>query len=128
MLIIFEHRASSPNAAKLLSLIKSYCPIGIAITLLRLIVLIRCRAAASAPHAKLPLPLLDGMPDRPDDAATVAVMENASGRPKRDCPIPALGPAMSPVPRWTGSPRDSPASSPCSPAAGGSRRKRYTDC
>ena len=31
---------------------------------------------ASTPHAELPLPLLDGTPDRPDDAATVAVMEN----------------------------------------------------
>jgi putative SOS response-associated peptidase YedK len=31
---------------------------------------------ASQPHEPLPLPLLDGVPDRPDDAATVAVMEN----------------------------------------------------
>jgi hypothetical protein len=31
---------------------------------------------ASTPHAELPLPLLDGTPDRPDDAARVAVVEN----------------------------------------------------
>ena len=31
---------------------------------------------ASTPHAELPLPLLDGTLDRPNDAATVAIMEN----------------------------------------------------
>ena len=31
---------------------------------------------ASTPHVELPLPLLDGTPDKPDDAATVAVVEN----------------------------------------------------
>ena len=31
---------------------------------------------ASTPHAGLPLPLLDGTPDSPDDAAEVAVTEN----------------------------------------------------
>jgi putative SOS response-associated peptidase YedK len=34
-------------------------------------------ASASTPHAELPLPLLDGTPDRPNDAATTAVIENA---------------------------------------------------
>jgi hypothetical protein len=34
-------------------------------------------ASASTPHAELPLPLLDGTPDRPNDAATIAVIENA---------------------------------------------------
>jgi hypothetical protein len=38
--------------------------------------LVNLVAAASAPHAELPLPLLDGTPDRPNDAATVAVVEN----------------------------------------------------
>ena len=38
--------------------------------------LVNLAAAASQPHAELPLPLLDGTPDRPDDAATVAVAEN----------------------------------------------------
>jgi putative SOS response-associated peptidase YedK len=38
--------------------------------------LVNLAAEASQPHAELPLPLLDGTPDRPDDAATVAVMEN----------------------------------------------------
>jgi putative SOS response-associated peptidase YedK len=31
---------------------------------------------ASQPHEALPLPLLDGVPGRPDDASTVAVVEN----------------------------------------------------
>ena len=34
-------------------------------------------AAASAPHPELPLPLLDGGMDRPNEAATVALVENA---------------------------------------------------
>jgi putative SOS response-associated peptidase YedK len=38
--------------------------------------LVDLAAAASMPHAEPPLPLLDGTPDRPDDAATVALMEN----------------------------------------------------
>ncbi len=38
--------------------------------------LVNLAAAASAPHAEMPLPLLDGVPERPDDAATVAVVEN----------------------------------------------------
>ena len=38
--------------------------------------LVNLAERASTPHAELPLPLLDGTPDRPDDAATVAVMEN----------------------------------------------------
>jgi putative SOS response-associated peptidase YedK len=38
--------------------------------------LVNLAAAASRPHAELPLPLLDGTPDRPDDAAMVAVVEN----------------------------------------------------
>ncbi len=38
--------------------------------------LVNLAAAANAPHAELPLPLLDGTPDRPNDAATVAVVEN----------------------------------------------------
>lgn len=38
--------------------------------------LVNLAASASAPHAELPLPLLDGTPDRPNDAATVAVVEN----------------------------------------------------
>ncbi len=37
-------------------------------------------AAARQPHAELPLPLLDGTPDRPDDAATAAVVENGRRR------------------------------------------------
>jgi hypothetical protein len=42
--------------------------------------LVNLAAAASQPHAELPLPLLDGTPDRPDDAPTVAVamVENNS--------------------------------------------------
>jgi hypothetical protein len=39
--------------------------------------LVNLAAAASAPHAELPLPLLDGTPDRPDAAATVALVGNA---------------------------------------------------
>ena len=42
--------------------------------------LVNLSAAASQPHAELPLPLLDGTLDRPDDAATVAVVENARQR------------------------------------------------
>ncbi len=38
--------------------------------------LVNLAAAASTPHAEMPLPLLDGVPDRPDDAATIAVAEN----------------------------------------------------
>ena len=38
--------------------------------------LVNLAAGASRPHAELPLPLFEGTPDRPDDAATVAVMEN----------------------------------------------------
>ncbi len=38
--------------------------------------LINLAAAASTPHAEMPLPLLDGVPDRLDDAATIAVAEN----------------------------------------------------
>ena len=38
--------------------------------------LVNLAERASTPHAELPLPLLDGTPDRPDDAAAVAVMEN----------------------------------------------------
>lgn len=38
--------------------------------------LVNLAAEASRPHAKLPLPLLDGVLDRPDDAATVAMVEN----------------------------------------------------
>ena len=56
--------------------------------------LVNLAAAASVPQPNLPLPLLDGVPDRPDDAATIAVMEEPkrlgdkspvkvrSGRPK----------------------------------------------
>jgi putative SOS response-associated peptidase YedK len=42
--------------------------------------LVNLAAEASQPHAELPLPLLDGTPDTPDDAATVAVVENAGGK------------------------------------------------
>lgn len=45
--------------------------------------LVNLAARASEPHAELPLPLLDGMPDRPADAATVAVVENAGVKRKR---------------------------------------------
>jgi hypothetical protein len=38
--------------------------------------LVNLAAAASVPHQALPLPLLDGTADRPDDAATVALLEN----------------------------------------------------
>jgi putative SOS response-associated peptidase YedK len=38
--------------------------------------LVNLAAAASTPHAEPPLPLLDGTPDRPNDAATVALDEN----------------------------------------------------
>ena len=38
--------------------------------------LINFAARASQQHEPLPLPLLSGAPDRPDDAATVAVVEN----------------------------------------------------
>ena len=38
---------------------------------------------ASQPHEGLPLPLFDGTPDRPDDAATVAVEENRRGESAR---------------------------------------------
>ena len=38
--------------------------------------LVNLAARASQPHAELPLPLLDGTPDQPNDAATVAVVEN----------------------------------------------------
>jgi len=34
-------------------------------------------AAASMPYQALPLTLLDGTADRPDDPATVALIENA---------------------------------------------------
>jgi putative SOS response-associated peptidase YedK len=39
--------------------------------------LVNLAAAASRPHAELPLPLPDGTPDRPSDAATVALVENS---------------------------------------------------
>jgi putative SOS response-associated peptidase YedK len=38
--------------------------------------LVNLAPQASKPHAELPLPLLDGVPDQPNDAATVAVAEN----------------------------------------------------
>ncbi len=38
--------------------------------------LVNLAGRASQVHEALPLPLLDGVPDRPDDAATVAIMEN----------------------------------------------------
>ena len=38
--------------------------------------LVNLAAAASTPHAEPPLPLLDGTPNRPNDAATVALVEN----------------------------------------------------
>ncbi len=38
--------------------------------------LVNLAAAASQPHAELPLPLLDGTPDRPNDSVTVAIVEN----------------------------------------------------
>jgi putative SOS response-associated peptidase YedK len=41
--------------------------------------LVNLAAQASRPHAPLPLPLLEGTPDRPDDAATVAAVENKQG-------------------------------------------------
>jgi putative SOS response-associated peptidase YedK len=39
--------------------------------------LVNLASQASQPHAELPMPLFEGTPDRPDDAATVAVVENA---------------------------------------------------
>jgi putative SOS response-associated peptidase YedK len=39
--------------------------------------LVNLAAAASRAHPKLPLPLLDGTPDRPNDAAMVALVENS---------------------------------------------------
>jgi putative SOS response-associated peptidase YedK len=39
--------------------------------------LVNLAAAASRSHAELPLPLLDGTPDRPNDAATIALFENS---------------------------------------------------
>jgi hypothetical protein len=39
--------------------------------------LLNLAEAATMSLAELPLPLLDGTPDRPNDAATVAVTENA---------------------------------------------------
>jgi hypothetical protein len=39
--------------------------------------LVNLAAAASRPHAELPLPLLDGTPDGSNDAAMVAVIENS---------------------------------------------------
>jgi putative SOS response-associated peptidase YedK len=44
--------------------------------------LVNLAAVVSAPHAELPLPLLDGTPDRPDDAATVALLENSGSKNK----------------------------------------------
>ena len=41
--------------------------------------LVNLAERASTPHAELPLPLLDGTPDRPNDAATVAITENKLG-------------------------------------------------
>ena len=38
--------------------------------------LVNLAAAASTPHQAPPLPLLDGTEERPDDAATVALLEN----------------------------------------------------
>ena len=40
--------------------------------------LVNLAGRASQPHEALPLPLLNGLPDRPDDAATVATVENRS--------------------------------------------------
>jgi putative SOS response-associated peptidase YedK len=51
--------------------------------------LVNLAAGASQPLAELPLPLLDGTPDRPDDAATVAtvatgaMVENTGGKSAR---------------------------------------------
>jgi putative SOS response-associated peptidase YedK len=42
--------------------------------------LINLAGEASRPHAALPLPLFEGTPDRPDDAATIALVENAPRR------------------------------------------------
>jgi hypothetical protein len=41
--------------------------------------LVNLAAQASKPHEDLPMPLFEGVPDRPDDAATVAVVENGEG-------------------------------------------------
>lgn len=38
--------------------------------------LVNLAGRASRPHDDLPLPLFEGTPDRPDDAATVAEVEN----------------------------------------------------
>ena len=38
--------------------------------------LVNLAGRASHTHEPLPLPLLDGLLDRPDDAATVAAVEN----------------------------------------------------
>ena len=40
--------------------------------------LVNLASAATTPHSEPPLPLLNGIPDRPDDAASVAVTENPS--------------------------------------------------
>ena len=42
--------------------------------------LVNLASRASESHAELPLPLFDGTPDRPDDAATVTVEENRPSR------------------------------------------------
>ena len=42
--------------------------------------LVNLAADASHPHAELPLPLFGGTLDRPDDAATMAVVENGRRR------------------------------------------------
>jgi putative SOS response-associated peptidase YedK len=42
--------------------------------------LVNLATKASTPHVGPPLPLLDGTPDRPDDAATVATVENGRQR------------------------------------------------
>jgi putative SOS response-associated peptidase YedK len=42
--------------------------------------LVNLAGAASRPHAELPLPLFDGTLDRPDDAATLAVVESRRRR------------------------------------------------
>ena len=42
--------------------------------------------AASAPHAELPLPLLVVTLDRPNDAATVAIVENLKGPSEASLP------------------------------------------
>jgi putative SOS response-associated peptidase YedK len=42
--------------------------------------LVNLAGGASRQHAELPLPLFEGTPDRPEDAATVAVVENGRRR------------------------------------------------